>query len=204
MDSVQQTEQGKFFSCRTQLRFAGAFILMAFVLYGGGQAFISADHQGLGIAMILINSIAVLAIGVIFRSVILKDSPRTANIYLTARITEGILLGAGSLLLVLAPASNTDWNAVLYQLGMIALGIGSISFCRWLLMTKQIPALLAWLGIVGYPLLVLGMLAAFAGMDFVSMILLVPGAVFELIFGLFLLFKGEGNYLNSAKVVLTS
>jgi hypothetical protein len=181
--------QSNFFSKITRLRLAGFFILMAFVLYGGGQALISAGYQGFGLTMILVNSVAVIAIGVIFRSVIVGNFPRTANLYIAARITEGVLLGAGGLLLVLAPQISTNWNNVLYQLGMIVLGIGSISFCRWLLITKHIPSLLAWLGIVGYPLLIFGMLTAFAGMESTSMILLIPGAVFELIFGLFLIFR---------------
>lgn len=169
-------------------RLAGVLILGAFILYGGGQALISNDQAGLGLTLVLINSLAVFAIGILFRPIIAKDSPRTGNIYLVIRIIEGLFLGASGL--VLALQNNADLSDTLYQAGMIALGLGSISFCYWLLVTKRMPNWLAGLGLIGYPLLVVGMVLAFAGMDTLSMFFLVPGAIFEIVGGLFLVFIG--------------
>jgi hypothetical protein len=169
-------------------RLAGALILAAFILYGGGQALIASEQAGLGLTLVLINSLAVLGIAVSLRPIIVKDNPRTGNIYLVTRIVEGLFLGASGL--VLALINNADLSNALYQIGMIALALGSISFCYWLLITKRIPSLLAWLGLIGYPLLVGGMVLAFAGMDTLSMILLVPGAIFEIAVGVYLIFVG--------------
>jgi peptidoglycan/LPS O-acetylase OafA/YrhL len=169
-------------------RLAGVLILAAFILYGGGEALISNDQAGLGLTLVLINSLAVFAIGILFRPIIAKDNPRTGNIYLVTRIVEGLFLGASGL--VLALQNNADLSDTLYQTGMIALGLGSISFCYWLLVTKRMPNWLAGLGLIGYPLLVVGMVLAFASMDTLSMFFLVPGAIFEIVGGLFLVFIG--------------
>mgnify|MGYP000924631632 CR=1 FL=1 len=181
-------EQTKKHSEGIRPRLAGALILAAFILYGGGQALIASGQVGLGLTLVLINSLAVLGIAVSLRPIIAKENPRTGNIYLVTRIVEGLFLGASGL--VLALMNNVDLSDTLYQTGMIALGLGSISFCHWLLVNKRIPGLLAWLGLAGYPLLVAGMVLAFAGMDTLSMILLVPGALFEIVVGLYLIFVG--------------
>lgn len=173
-----------------KLRIVGALILLLFGLYGGGSALVSNGQASLGLVLLLTNSVAAIVIGVLLRSVIALDAPFTANVYLAARLFEAILLGVGATVLVLA--DNAELNSSLYRLGMIALGLGSIGFCRWLLSSRRIYTFHAWLGLIGYPLLVLAMIAGFFGLEFWSYALLLPGAAFELTFGLYLLFLGRG------------
>ncbi len=174
-----------------KLRIVGALFVLVFIFYAGGSALVSNDQISLGLILMLANSIAVIVIGLFFRPIIALDAPITANIYLAARVVEGILLGAGAT--VLALANNAELNSSLYRLSMIALGLGSIGFCRWLLLSRLIYALHAWLGLIGYPLLVLAMIVGSFGFEFWSYVLLLPGAVFELTFGLYLLFVGLGS-----------
>jgi hypothetical protein len=174
-----------------KLRIAGALILLAFVFYGGGTALIANGLASFGLALMLTNSIAVIVIGVYIRSAITVDAPFTANVYLLTRLVEGLLLGLGAMALVLA--DNAELNSILYRIGMIVLGLGSIGFCRWLLCSKRIHALHAWLGLIGYPLMAIGMIVGFFGFEFWSSMLLIPGALFELSFGLYLIFFGLGS-----------
>lgn len=101
-------------------RLSGVLILAAFILYGGGQALIANGQSRLGLILILTNSLAVFAIGILLKPIIARDSPRTGNIYLVTRLTEGLFLGAGGLVLVLQ--NSVDVSATLYQTGMIVLG----------------------------------------------------------------------------------
>jgi hypothetical protein len=171
-----------------KLRLVGALFLLVFGFYGGGSALVSNGLVSLGLTLILANSAAVVAIAVLLRPVISQDAPLTANLYLVARVVEAVLLGLGAIMLALA--DNIELNSSLYRLGMIALGLGSIGFCRWLLSSRRIYAIHAWLGLIGYLLLPLGMIAGFVGLEFWSYLLLLPGALFELSFGLYLLFVG--------------
>ena len=180
-------------SSTLRLQIAGVLFLLVFGLYGGGSALAANDLDSFGLVLMLANSVAVIIIGVIIIGVILwpviaADAPLTAIVYMASRLIEGSLLGVGAIVLILA--DNAELNLSLYRLGMITLGLGSIGFCRWLLWSRRIYALHAWLGLIGYPLLALAMVAGFVGMDFWSYTLLLPGAAFELTFGLYLLFVG--------------
>jgi hypothetical protein len=171
-----------------KLRLVGALFVLVFGFYGGGSALLSNGLVSLGLILMLANSAAVVAIAVLLRPVISQDAPLTANVYLAARVVEAVLLGLGAI--VLALADNVELNSSLYRLGMIALGLGSIGFCRWLLSSRRIYAIHAWLGLIGYLLLALAMIAGFVGLEFWSYLLLLPGALFELSFGMYLIFVG--------------
>ncbi|MCB1666713.1 MAG: DUF4386 domain-containing protein [Pseudomonadales bacterium] len=178
---------------KNQPRVIGGLILSAFICYGGGSALISGGESLLGITLLLLNSVVVITIGVLFSGLMVNSAPVSAHVYLATRITEGVLLGSGGLMWVFGSHFVTDseaWNTTLYQLGMIILGIGSISLCKWLLDNRAVPALLARLGLIGYPLLAIGMVMGLIGSEDWAAILLLPGAMFEVILGLWLIIKG--------------
>jgi hypothetical protein len=105
----------------------------------------------LGVALMLLNSVVVAAIGALVFGVLRGRHSRTAVIYLLARILEAALLAVGVLLLV-----SMAWpqgNDLGYQLAMIILGIGSVPFCWVLLKDRLPPGWLAVGGIVGSVLL---------------------------------------------------
>ena len=198
---MNNMEQIKEKSLNNRTRLIGGLILLAFVFYGGGSALVSSGQQILGLVLMLINSAVVISIGVLLRSMMSKDAPFSANVYLVTRLAEALLLGAGAIVWTLGSQyfNGAELNTTLYRLGMIILGLGSIGFCRWLIVTRTVYVGLAWLGLVGYPLLAIAMIAKFSGSEYWVTILLIPGAVFELTFGLSLLFVGMSNPLQHAK-----
>ena len=163
----------------------GILILAAFPLYGGGQSLLAGDSWKIGLALCMANSVAVMMIGVLMRPVIATGAPTTGWIYLAARIGEGLLLAFGVLALTGFQFTGLSGDD-LYRLGMVSLGVGSLFMCRWLIRSTRVPAAIGWLGIVGYGCLVLSMAAAHLGQENLSMGLLIPGAVFEIIFGVML------------------
>lgn len=170
-------------SDKMKLRVVGLCILAAFPLFGGGQSMLGGDLHQLGLFLCLSNSIAVMTVGVLMREVISTTAPRTGNTYLVARITEGVLLGFSALGMQLSLPITSDG---LYQLGMIALGLGSLPMCYWLIRSKLVSPMLGALGFAGYLCLIAAMIAAANGLETASMALLLPGAVFEVMFGFIL------------------
>lgn len=170
-----------------KLRVIGLCILSAFPLFGLGQALLGSDMHQLGLFMCLANSIAVIAIGSIMRPIIATSAPLRGHIYLIARISEGMLLAISTLAASSSFLLGMVISVVCYQLAMIALGLGSLPMCLWLIRTKFAPPALGWLGFVGYICLVLAMMSSVYGAGTASMALLLPGAAFEVAFGLILL-----------------
>lgn len=173
-------------------RLAGGLFLSAFLLYGVGQSLATTGQIIAGSALVLANSVGVASIGLLLRPFIAEDSPRIANLYLTSRLAEAVLLGGGILFLALAAngLQAVTVNLMAYRLGMIALALGSLGFCYWLFVRHRTWRWLSALGLVGYVFLALAMLAEFAGFADLAMALLLPGAIFELIFAIFLMVRG--------------
>ncbi|MFA8443146.1 DUF4386 family protein [Yoonia sp.] len=103
--------------------------------------------------------------------------------YRAARVVEGTVLAisifvaqSGQQLLGISADS-------LYQIAMIALGLGSLPMCLWLIRSTRISKWIGILGFVGYSCLILSMILAALGFKTASLALLTPGALFEIIFG---------------------
>lgn len=203
----------------------GALFVSAFFLYGigfglvtsvtGAPAYLAtlAAHQltlTFGGFLMLLNSVAVVGLGVLFFPILAKHGQRTALTYLIARIVEGVFLAIGVLsLLMLLPLGQlsvdageasrgwatalgsllTQSNTMAYQIAMMSLGFSSLFFCALLLRTRLIPRFLAVWGFVGYAIFMTGAIADIFGLH-IGVILSVPGGLFELVFGLWLIFKG--------------
>lgn len=200
---------------RTMARVAGALFLVAMLTYAAGDAMVAPllpvpgdtgntveqpVQAWYGLLLMFLNSLAVAAIPVLLFPTLRRHSSRVASIYLAARWLESVLLLVGILVLawLLSGAETHPASAVAqalvaaevcYQLAMFALGVGSVALCRLLLRERLLPAWLAWWGLAGYGLLAGGAVFALAGWD-ESLLLSVPGGVFELVFGLWLMTKG--------------
>ncbi len=209
-------------------RIVGALFLSAFFLYGGGSFLIASTVDGAsplpedaaslgllsaGAALLLLNSVAVAAIGTLAFNVLRRRHHRTATIYLATRTAEAVLLALaplGTLALALlsrsgAETSDATTDSVLqalarsavengqsaYWLAMATLGIGSIFFCRALIRSTLLPRFLAVWGIVGYAVFSLGSILELAGYG-VGLALSAPGGLFEVAAGTYLLAKGFG------------
>ncbi len=160
--------------------------------------------------LLLLNSLSVAAIAIVLYPVLKPYHPRTGLWYLAARIMEALILLVGliSLLLLFTLSTGyaktnlvdptctdlffqmaTQGNFWAYQLAMIILGLGSIPFCHLLFQKRLIPAFLSILGLMGYLLLALGACLELFGYR-VGILLSLPGGLFEVIFGIWLMLKG--------------
>ena len=165
-------------------RIVGVLFLAAFVCYGAGSALIDSP---IGVALVMLNSVVVATLGIlVFR--MLRDSHiRTAVTYLAARALEAVLLAVGAALLILI--GSVAANDLAYRAGMLALGVGSVPFCRTLLQSQFVPGWLAVWGIVGYAALGAGALLELVGLG-QGLVLAIPGGLFEVALGVTLIARG--------------
>jgi hypothetical protein len=183
-----------------KFRIIGLCILAAFPLFGVGQTLLGSELHWLGLLMCLSNSLAVIIIGFLMRPTIATTAPRSGDIYFLARIVEGSLLALSVMALQSRFFDLAISSAVFYQLGMIALGLGSLPMCIWLIRSKFIPRMLGTLGFAGYLGLIVAMIATAFGFETVSMVLLLPGAAFEVMFGIILVLRGRGIWVTGSEL----
>jgi len=86
---------------------------------------------------------------------------------------------------------------------MSILALGSIPMCLWLGKAQRIPNWLAQAGIGGYILLIGGMIADQIGQTDLSLYLLIPGALFEAVFGILLIAGRVGRPAAKAAAPLS-
>lgn len=164
-------------------RLVGALFLLAFLCYGTGSAI--ADRSA-GTALMLLNSVVVATLGFLAFRAVRPWNLRAASIYLGARGSEAVLLTAGVVLLTSAFPDAADSA---YQLAMLSLGVGSLPFLAVLRRASWLPGWLATWGLAGYALLALGAVAELLGLG-VGLALSIPGGLFEVVFGVMLLYRG--------------
>lgn len=164
----------------------------------------------LGAVLMLLNSVVVVGLGALFFPIIESHGKRTALVYLASRIVEAILLAIGVLcLLMLIPlgqyaveagGANQAWataigslltqaNSMAFQIAMMSLGLASLFLCVLLFRTRLIPRVLAVWGVLGYALFLGGAIAEIFGMP-IGVMLSIPGGLFEVAVGIWLLVKG--------------
>jgi len=164
----------------------------------------------LGTFLMLVNSVVVVGLGALFFPLLEHHGKRTALAYLASRIVEAVLLAIGALcLLMLNPLSQyavdaegasvvwatalgsllTQANTMSFQIAMMSLGLASLFLCVLLFRTRLIPRFLAVWGFIGYTLFLGGAVAEIFGIN-IGVMLSIPGGLFELALGLWLLTKG--------------
>lgn len=201
---------------RTTGRVVGGLFLSALFLYGGGSFLVfssTGDRTAVpenadsltqlcaGSALLLLNSAAVITIGALAFLLLRREHRRTANVYLATRVVEALLLALaplGTLMLVLfgtgsGPAglarTLVENAGTAYSVAMATLGVGSIFFCRTLRESGLLPRFLASWGIAGYAIFALGSVLEPSGHG-VGLVMSIPGGLFEVAVGLYLLVKG--------------
>jgi uncharacterized membrane protein len=159
----------------------------------------------IGAFLMLLNSLVDVGKGVLFFPILEKHGQRTALAYLAAMIIEVVLLAIGVLsLLLIVPLAQQGVDAGLakalgslalqsnttaYQIAEMALGLGGIFLCSLLFRTRLIPPWLAGWGVIGYAILAAGTIAEIFGIH-IGLALSIPGGLFELALGVWLLIKG--------------
>jgi hypothetical protein len=146
-----------------------------------------------GAALMLLNSAFVIGIGVLMVPILRSHSKAIAAGYLGTRIFEGVGLALGVVsLIVLTSSDAIDANAAFYNVAEAGLGIGSLFFCALLFRTGLVPRWLAAWGFIGYACFAAGNLLELAGVAGAALVASIPGGLFELTFGIWLIARGFG------------
>lgn len=211
-------------STRTVARAVGACFLLAFVVYIAGGVMVDSGsgnpavlsqvdgHETLiasGALLMLVNSLAGAAIGVLMFPVLRRRSEVSAYGYLISLSAAAVMLAIGTVfLLLLIPLSEEytagggvdsglpalarvaqQANYYSYEVGMIAWSIGGLVLCRVLRLYRLVPGLLALLGLVGYAAFFAGSVLEILGYR-VGTALSLPGGLFEVALAVLLIAKG--------------
>ena len=160
-----------------------------------------------GAFLMLLNTATDIGKGVLFFPIAERRGKRTALVYLAAITVQVVLLDLGVLfLLMLVPLSEfvtgatetwatglgsllTQANTLAFQLGQGTLAFGALFMTWFLFRTRMVPRTLALWGVVGYAIHLTGAIAQIFGID-VSLLLSIPGGLFEVAFGVWLIAKG--------------
>ncbi|WP_054023883.1 DUF4386 domain-containing protein [Bacillus sp. FJAT-28004] len=164
----------------------------------------------IGMFLELINSAAVVSIAMLMFPILKKQNEAIALGYFGSRIMESVLLIVsiiGLQLLVILSQEYIASGAVdseyfqtigtlvvkgqhaAFDMGMLALSLGSLMFCYLMYRSKLIPRIISVIGLIGYAALFASGCLGIFGLD-VGMILYIPGAIFEIIFPIWLIVKG--------------
>jgi hypothetical protein len=158
----------------------------------------SADRSGstalfvTGATLMLLNSAFVIGIGVLILPILRPHNKAIATGYLGTRIFEGVVLAIGvvSLIVVTDSAAAIHANSVFYNVAEAGLGIGSLFFCALLFRTGLVPRFLAVWGFIGYACFAGGTLLELSGVAGAGLVGAIPGGLFELTFGIWLIARG--------------
>jgi hypothetical protein len=197
-------------------RLIGALFLAGFLCYGVGFSLVTSvvgkpdflpsvgAHRTtllLGAFLMLLNLPVDIAKGVLFFPILDRHGRRTALAYLAMIGAEAVLLAIGVLfLLMVVPLHDrgadavfgslaVDANNVAYQIGEVLLGFVGMFLCAGLLRSRLIPRFMAWWGAAGYAVLMSGNIAELFGLH-VGTALSIPGGLFEVALGIWLISKG--------------
>ena len=177
-------------------RCLGVLFLAAFPLYGVGSGLLMTESASLGLVLVLANSLVVLAIGRILQTIALPYGRAAANFYLAARVLEALLLGISGYLVY--EEGVADSGALYYRIAMIGLGIASLPLLAVLIRVGRMPAWLGRFGIVGYIIFIGGIFADSFGAVDLGLFLMIPGALFEVTFAVWLIVRGFDDGDRSA------
>jgi len=196
---------------RRTARTVGVLFLAGFLTYGVGNliatGIVDSGDRGdstalfvTGIALMLLNSAAVIGIGVLMFPILRVHSPATAAGYLGTRIFEGVVLAIGVVsLIVLTSSDAIHANAAFYSVAEAGLGIGSLFFCALLFRTGLVPRFLAVWGFIGYACFAVGNLLELFGVSGAALVGTIPGGPFELTFGVWLIARGFASTATAVR-----
>jgi uncharacterized protein DUF4386 len=166
-----------------------------------------------GAFLMLLNTVVDIGKGVLFFPIAERRGKRTALVYLAAITVQVVLLDLGVLfLLMLVPLSEfvagasaiegtalgsllTQANTLAFQLGQGTLAFGALFMTWFLFRTRMVPRTLALWGVAGYAIHLIGAVAEIFGVH-VGLVLSLPGGLFEVAFGVWLIAKGFNSLVS--------
>jgi hypothetical protein len=190
---------------------AGSILVNSVVDAPNFLAGVGAQQTTLALGAFLMIATTAVDIGkaVLFFPVLERHGKRTAVAYLATMIFEMALMTVGVLaLLMIIPLADqadggklgsdvaqalgslaVDANETAYQIGQLSLAFGCLFLCALLFRTGLVPKWLAGWGLLGYTLHMAGAVAEIFGAS-ISLVLLIPGGIFEVTLAIWLLIKG--------------
>jgi hypothetical protein len=158
--------------------------------------------------------------GVLMFPVLKQHNEGIAIGYLTTRIIDAVFIGIHVLfVLIQIPISNESLktgihdtfflqalstvfimvNLYAYHIGMIFVGLAGLILCSSFFRSKLVPQFVAVWGLIGYSTLLCGSVLEVVGFD-LHLIHTIPGGLWELFIGVWLIAKG----FNSSPIALRS
>ena len=159
-----------------------------------------------GAFLMLLNTVVDIGKGVLFFPIAERRGKRTALVYLAAITVQVVLLDLGVLfLLMLVPLSEfvagataspaglgsllTQANTLAFELGQGTLAFGALFMTWFLFQNRMVPRTLAVWGVAAYAIHLAGAIAEIFGIH-VGLLMSLPGGLFEVAFGIWLIAKG--------------
>jgi len=191
----------------------GGNVLIQSILGGPDQLSTIAANSALlamGAVLWLSTVAGDAAHGILMFPVLKPHSERAAVGYLTARIIDATFIAVMVLLILVqiplgmeylnAGSSDTSSlqalgavftqaNLYAYEIAMSAVGVAGLILCSMFYKTQLVPRLLAVWGLIGYAILLLGSVLQVIGFN-LSSIQAIPGGLWELFIGVWLIVKG--------------
>jgi hypothetical protein len=136
------------------------------------------------------TGLAVAGIGIAMLRILSIHNGRLARAYLILRVLECLAIVAVGVAMVATKREVPNYDALIYSFT----AVGGITFAYLLYTAALVPRPLSGLGVVGYIVLLIGVLVALADLADLSegwgTIFFVPGGLFELILPFVLFVKG--------------
>ena len=201
-------------------RIFGALFLAGFLAYGIGFGLVSSVTTApdvlaaiaansmvlvIGAFLMLLNTVVDIGKGVLFFPIAERRGKRTALVYLAAITVQVVLLDLGVLfLLMLVPLSEiaagagwatgmasvlTEANTFAFNIGQATLSFGGLFMTWFLFRVHLVPRTLAAWGVAGYAIHLGGGIAEIFGLH-IGLVLSLPGGIFEVVLGVWLIAKG--------------
>ncbi len=186
----------------------GLSFIIATICYAAGSGMVSSalvagdvsrQTFGMGVLLEIINSLAVIAIGILMFERFKSYNKTLVTGYVITRAVEAVLLIVGSLIAFLAVevGLGSNLNAIIlahdlfFGGAMLVLGVYSTIFFFYLFKKSMGPKWMMALGGLGYLLTsVYAVITIVTGFEVNPLILFAPGGIFELLFPILLVFKG--------------
>jgi len=176
----------------------GLCLLAATITFAIGNALIRSHFSSAtartslaaGVFLLGCCGLAVAANGIAMRRILTPYTPIRSKVYFVLRMTECLTLAAVGVYFL---TSHTQWDA--YVLAVYAVsGAAGLVLSSALLTSGIVPRNLSVLGLIGYPVFLVGSMLAMFNLISVThgagMLALVPGGLFELILPIWLFTKG--------------
>ena len=152
-------------------------IVLAFALY----TILKPVNKNLALVALLLKLAEAIIAAVIVLISFIALQILNGEAYLTMFTLEQLQVPVGLIL---------NSHAAIWSIPMVFLGLDMIIFSYLFFKSKYIPKILAGFGILSFALILIYALATILAPNFSAIILTAPSGLFELIIGIWLLFKG--------------